>query len=102
MAGALGAYLALLAIAAGLGVPLAVIGCGLGQGRVGAAALEGIARQPEASARIQIAMIIALALIESLAIYALLVSLILLFVIGLPKGAEVMELLRATGATAGR
>ena len=90
---ALGLYLALLALAGGLGVAIAAIGAALAQGRVGAAALEGIARQPEAAGRIQTAMIIALALIESLAIYALLVSLIILFVIGLPTGREVMQLM---------
>jgi F-type H+-transporting ATPase subunit c len=95
MAQALGMYLAMLAAAAGLGLPFAVLGCGIGQGIAGGKALEGIARQPEASGRIQIAMIICLALIESLAIYALLVSLIILFVIGLPKGPEVMELLKS-------
>lgn len=98
MAGALGTYLALLALAAGLGVPLAALGAALGQGKVGAAALEGIARQPEAAGRIQVVMIIALALIESLAIYALLVSLILLFVIGLPTGAQVMEMMKSAPA----
>ena len=65
-------YLGLLALALGLGLPLAAFGGALGQGRAAAAALEGIARQPEAAGRIQTAMIIALALIESLVIYALL------------------------------
>jgi len=96
-AGALGLYLALLALAGGLGVAIAAIGAALAQGRVGAAALEGIARQPEAAGRIQTAMIIALALIESLAIYALLVSLIILFVIGLPSGAEVLRVMQGGG-----
>jgi len=95
MHGALGAYLAILAAGAAFGVPIAVLGAALGQGRAGAAALEGIARQPEAAGRIQTAMIIALALIESLAIYALLVSLIILFVIGLPTGRDVMSALTA-------
>jgi F-type H+-transporting ATPase subunit c len=94
MGPALGGYLSMLALAAGLGVPIAVLGCGIGQGLAGGKALEGIARQPEAAGRIQMAMIIALALIESLAIYALLVSLIILFVIGIPKGSEVMTLLQ--------
>lgn len=65
-------YWAFLALAAGLGLPIAVIGAGLAQGRATAAALEGMARQPEASGTIQTAMIIGLALIESLVIYALL------------------------------
>ena len=93
MGTALGGYLSMLALAAGLGVPIAVLGCGIGQGLAGGKALEGIARQPEAAGRIQMAMIIALALSESLAIYALLVSLIILFVIGIPKGDQVMNLL---------
>lgn len=89
-------YLALLALAAGLGVPIAVLSAALAQGKIGAAALEGIARQPEASGRIQVVMIIALALVESLAIYALLVSLIILFVIGLPSGKDVLQAIQAT------
>lgn len=70
-------YLGLLALAVGLGLPIAVIGAGLGQGKAAAAALEGIARQPEAASKIQTAMIIALALIESLVIYALLMFFLL-------------------------
>jgi len=92
-------YLALLALAAGLAVPISVISAALAQGRIGAAALEGIARQPEAAGRLQTAMIIALALVESLAIYALLVSLIMLFVIGLPSGNAVLEAIRASNGT---
>ncbi len=67
-------------LAAGIGMAVAAGLCGLGQGRAIAAALEGIARQPGAAARIQTAMIIGLALIESLAIYMLVVAIILLFV----------------------
>jgi len=91
------AYLIALALAAGFGVPIAVLSGAIGQGKVGAAALEGIARQPEAAGRIQTAMIIALALIESLVIYALLVALILLFVIGLPGKQEIVQLLQSAG-----
>ncbi len=65
-------FAAALAIAAGLGVPIAVIGGALAQGKVGAAAMEGIARQPEAAGDIRTSLIITLALIESLVIYALL------------------------------
>jgi len=90
-------YLVGLALAAGLGVPIAVLSGALGQGRVGASALEAIARQPEAAGRIQTAMIIALALIESLVIYALLVALIVLFVIGLPSGQDVFDALKTAG-----
>lgn len=52
----------------------------LGQGKAISAALDGIARQPNAAPRIQVAMIIGLALIESLAIYVLLIALIIFFV----------------------
>jgi F-type H+-transporting ATPase subunit c len=62
-------FFGLLALAVGLGLPIAVIGGGLGQGRAAAAALEGMARQPEAIGRIQTAMILALAFIESLVIF---------------------------------
>jgi F-type H+-transporting ATPase subunit c len=70
-------YLGMLALAVGLGLPIAVLSAANGQGRAAAAALEGIARQPEAAGRIQTAMIIALALIESLVIYALLMFFLL-------------------------
>lgn len=82
-------YLAALAIAVGLGLPIAVIGAGLGQGKVGAAAMEAIARQPEASGKIQMAMLIALALIESLVIYALLMFFMLLG--RLPQTAQIIQ-----------
>lgn len=83
-------YLVALVLAVGFGLPIAVIGGALGQGRAASAALEGIARQPEAAGRIQTAMIIGLALIESLVIYALLVMLILLF-LGIPSAAPLIE-----------
>ena len=51
-----------------------MLGGGLGQGRTAAAALEGISRNPGASGRIQTPMIIGLALIESLVLYALLIA----------------------------
>jgi F-type H+-transporting ATPase subunit c len=70
-------YLGMLALATGLGLPIAVIGAGLGQGRAVAAGLEGMARQPEASGTIQTAMIIGLAFIEALVIYALVMFFIL-------------------------
>ncbi|MBI4126639.1 MAG: ATP synthase F0 subunit C [Deltaproteobacteria bacterium] len=71
-----------LAIAAGFGIAIAALGGGLGQGRAAAAALEGIARNPDAAAKIQTPMIIALALIESLVIYALVIAFLLLGKIG--------------------
>lgn len=66
--------------AAALGMAIAAAGCGIGQGLAVKAACEGTARNPEASGKITVTMLIGLALIESLAIYALVVNLILLFV----------------------
>jgi F-type H+-transporting ATPase subunit c len=82
-------YLVALVLAIGFGVPIAVIG-GLAQGKAAASAFEGIARRPEAAGKIQTAMIIGLALIESLVIYALLISLILLF-LGVPSATAIIE-----------
>jgi len=73
-------YYALAAIAAGLGVGIGALGCGIGQGIGTARACEGIARNPGASGKITTSLIIGLAMIESLTIYALVVALILLFV----------------------
>jgi F-type H+-transporting ATPase subunit c len=67
-------------IAAGIGMGIASGLCGLGQGRATAGAVDAIARQPGAAARIQTAMIIGLALIESLALYVFVIAAILLFV----------------------
>jgi len=66
-----------LALAAGLGIGIAAFGGALGQGRAAAATLEGIARNPEASGKLLTPMIIALALIESLVIYALVIAFLL-------------------------
>ena len=66
-------------IAAGIGMAVAAGLCGLGQGRAIASAVDAMGRQPGAAARIQTAMIIGLALIESLAIYTLVIAIILLF-----------------------
>jgi F-type H+-transporting ATPase subunit c len=63
-----------IAMAAGFAIGAAAIGGALGQGRAAAAALEGIARNPNASGKLFTPMIIGLALIESLVIYALLIA----------------------------
>lgn len=60
---------------AAIGAGLAVIGAGLGIGKIGGSAMEAIARQPEAAAKIQTAMIIAAALVEGVALFAVVVSL---------------------------
>jgi F-type H+-transporting ATPase subunit c len=57
-----------IALGVGLGIGLAVLGAGIGQGMTANGAVSGIARQPEAAGKIQTAMIIGLALIESLVI----------------------------------
>ena len=54
-----------------VGAGLVVIGAGLGFGKIGAAALEGMARQPEQAGKLQTAMLIAAALVEGLAFAAL-------------------------------
>ncbi len=70
--------IALVCIAAALAVGIPALGCGLGMGTGIGGACSGIARNPEASGKITVTMIIGLALIESLTIYGLVISLILL------------------------
>ena len=67
----------LIALGAGLAIGLAALGGGMGQGRAAQGALEGIARNPSASGKIFTPMIIGLALIESLVIYALVIAFML-------------------------
>ena len=59
-----------------LGAGLVLIGAGIGFGRIGAAALDGMARQPEAAGKIQPAMILIAALLEGATFFALLVCII--------------------------
>ena len=66
-------------VAAGVGMGLTIIGAGIGLGRIGAAAVESMARQPEVAPRIQTGMIIVAAMLEG----ATLASVILCFVVGL-------------------
>ncbi len=70
------------AIAAGLGLGIAAAGGGIGQGRAAAAALEGIGRNPAAAGALQTNMLLALAIIESLVIYSLVISFMLFGKIG--------------------
>ncbi len=72
----------IISLAAGLAIGLAAIGGSLGQGRAAASALEGIARNPGAAGQIQGPMILGLALIESLVIYALIIALLLVLKVG--------------------
>ncbi len=65
------------AIGAGIAIGLAVLGGATGQGRAAAAALEGISRNPGAASRIQTPMILGLALIESLVLFAFVIAFLL-------------------------
>ncbi len=62
-------------LGAGLGAALVIIGAGYGFGRIGSAALESMARQPEVAGRVQVAMIIIAALLEGATFFALLICL---------------------------
>ncbi|MFZ1729773.1 MAG: ATP synthase F0 subunit C [Bacteroidota bacterium] len=64
-------------LSAGIGAALTVIGAGLGIGKLAAAALEAIGRQPEAAGDLRGAMIIMAALIEGIALFAVVVCLLL-------------------------
>jgi F-type H+-transporting ATPase subunit c len=61
---------------AGIGAGLAAVGAGIGIGRIGASALESMARQPEATGDIRSNMIVAAALIEGVALFAVIVCLL--------------------------
>ncbi len=82
-------YASMLALVVGLGLPIAVAFAATAQGRAAAAAMEGIARQPEASGDVRSALILSLALIESLVIYVLLAFLLLMG--RLPSIADYMD-----------
>ena len=64
----------LIALAAGLGIGIAAFGVALGQGRATAAAMESIGRNPNSADRIFVPMIIGLALMEALCLYALVIA----------------------------
>ena len=65
---------AAIALAAGLAIGIAAFGAALAQGRMAAAAMESIGRNPNSAEKIQVPMILGLAFIEALAIYALLIA----------------------------
>ncbi len=67
---------------AAIGAGIAVLGAGVGIGRIGGSAMDAIARQPEAAGKIQSVMIIAAALIEGVALFGVVVGLL-----GLETGA---------------
>lgn len=61
---------------AGIGAGIAAIGAGIGIGKIGGSALESMARQPEATSSIQSNMIVAAALVEGVALFAVIVCLL--------------------------
>ena len=88
-------FLGLGYIGAGLGAGLTLVGAGLGIGKLASSALEGTARQPEAGGALRTTMIIAAALIEGLAFFALVICLLAVMNFGMPKsgaaGAEAAQ-----------
>ncbi len=66
-------------LSAGIGAGLAAIGAGIGIGTLAGSALEGMARQPEASGNIRTNMLIAAALVEGVALFAQVICIILAF-----------------------
>ncbi len=73
------APLDIASMGAGLGASIAVIGAGIGIGRIGESAMNAIARQPEAVGDIRSNMIVAAALIEGVAFFAIVVNLLIIF-----------------------
>ncbi|MBD5282425.1 MAG: ATP synthase F0 subunit C [Bacteroides sp.] len=67
-------------LGAGFGAAIAAIGAGIGIGKIGSSAMEAIARQPEAANDIRSNMIVIAALIEGVALFAVIVCLLCLFV----------------------
>lgn len=72
--------MALGSLGAALGAGLAAIGAGIGIGKIGASAMEAIARQPEASGDIRSNMIVSAALIEGVAFFAVIICALVLFI----------------------
>ena len=68
---------AAIAIAAGVAVALAAFGAALGQGRVGAAAMESIGRNPNAAEKLFLPLVLTLALLEALALYGFVIAILL-------------------------
>lgn len=86
-------FFTLCAIAAGFGMAIAAFGCGIGMGICIKGSVEGVARNPEVSGKILVTMLIGLALIESVAIYTLVVALILIY--AHPQAAAIAALFGA-------
>ncbi len=67
-----------IAISAGLAVAIAAFGAALGQGRVGATAMESIGRNPNAADKLFLPLVLSLALLEALALYGFVIAILLL------------------------
>ena len=76
----LAASAALGKFGAAIGAGIAVIGAAIGIGKIGASAMESIARQPEAASNIRSSMILVSALIEGVALFAVIVCMLVLFI----------------------
>ena len=76
---ALASFFGSSAIAAGVGLGIAAAGCGIGMGLTVASTLQGIARQPELTGKLQLNMMIGLAFIESQILYVLFIAILLIF-----------------------
>ena len=74
------AELSVTGLGASIGAAIAAIGAGIGIGKIGAAAMEAIARQPEAAGDIRSNMIVIAALVEGVALFAVIVCVLALFV----------------------
>lgn len=92
-------FFTMCVLAAGIGMGIGTVGTGIGQGLAVKSAVEGVSRNPGASGKILTNMMIGLAMIESLAIYALVVSLIILF--ANPFTKTVLDLVGTAGKVAG-
>jgi F-type H+-transporting ATPase subunit c len=66
-----------IAISAGVAVAIAAFGAALGQGRVGASAMESIGRNPNAADKLFLPLVLTLALLEALALYGFVIAIIL-------------------------
>ncbi len=73
------AAVGLAKLGAGIGAGIAAVGAGLGIGKIGGAAMEAIARQPEATSDIRSNMIIIAALVEGVALFAVVICLLCIF-----------------------
>ncbi len=74
------ANMAVAKLGAGIGAGIAAVGAGIGIGRIGGSAMDAIARQPESVGDIRSNMIVAAALIEGVAFFAIVLCLLILFV----------------------